>query len=296
MTYEVVDFRKPVHVPEDIGNMLSLWQASSREGIELRLNRYFANPIKMSVEPPKIVTGTELREMDRESYLYQIDIVDAGPTLLVIAKNVALALIGEMLGDAVEELPEVRPITDIEKTCLDFIMDEFSQGLRDNQKLKPTRTLRFEGQVELGSLHKQFPENTNSTDVGFNVRFTSGEFPLRWILPPDVTLDVIASQATDDSSSEEARQKLEQAARHIQTELRVSLGSASLKISRLASLEPGDVIVLDQQIDDPLNASLDGINVFQGWPGRVGQQQAFQVEQVVGQTDTVGATDGESAS
>jgi len=48
-----------------------------------------------------------------------------------------------------------------------------------------------------------------------------------------------------------------------------------------AGLQPGDVIVLDQTVDQPLRASVGQRELFAGSPGTRGKRLAFQVSGVV---------------
>lgn len=284
MTYDVVDFRKPTHVPEDIGNMLSVWQNSAREAIELRLGRSVSNQIKIGLLPPTTLTGSGLRELDQASVIYRVDVADTGPTLIVFFRPLALTLVSEMLGDAVEEQPEDRPLTDIENTCMDFLVEEFKSALDASQRLSPARRLSIIGQANLGELHTQFPERMTNTEVGFQVDLPSGTESIRWILPQEVTLDMVTSFAGTDAASSEARQALEQSVLGTTAELSIALGSTHLKISQLAKLAPGDVVVLNQPLNEPLCATLGGEQLFSGWAGRIGRQQAFQISDLTGST------------
>ena len=69
--------------------------------------------------------------------------------------------------------------------------------------------------------------------------------------------------------------------RQIPMQLIVRLGSANLHVSDLLNLQPGDVVVLDQRVNEPLDAEVSDTPIFRGWPGRVGTKQAFQVSDVI---------------
>jgi|GEM_PF-4341926 len=73
---------------------------------------------------------------------------------------------------------------------------------------------------------------------------------------------------------------------HSRLEVRVHLGKIRLGVNQLSRLKPGDCLVLDQPINEPLAASIGGTIPGQVWPGRVGQQVAIQWEALAGQTET----------
>src|SRR5208337_4009872 len=73
------------------------------------------------------------------------------------------------------------------------------------------------------------------------------------------------------------RQQLESLARDMSTQLTVRLGGVQLTAPQLAELRVGDLVVLNQKTTEPLRAMISGQTRFFGWPGRVGNRQAFEV-------------------
>ena len=63
--------------------------------------------------------------------------------------------------------------------------------------------------------------------------------------------------------------------------VRTMLGSARVPASDLANLEPGDVIVLDREVDEPLRVLIGNCERFAGAPGTRGKRMALQIEGLV---------------
>ena len=63
--------------------------------------------------------------------------------------------------------------------------------------------------------------------------------------------------------------------------LRARLGSTRLPAVDIARLEPGDVIVLDQTVDEPLRACVGRRELFAGSPGTRGKRLAFRVSGLI---------------
>jgi flagellar motor switch protein FliM len=74
---------------------------------------------------------------------------------------------------------------------------------------------------------------------------------------------------------------LEQTIHQIPMQVVVHLGKANVHVSDLMHLQPGDIVILDQRVSDPLSAEVGELTKFLGWPGRVGTRQAFQVTEMV---------------
>jgi flagellar motor switch protein FliM len=58
------------------------------------------------------------------------------------------------------------------------------------------------------------------------------------------------------------------------------LGRVDLKMSSVANLKSGDILKLDQKIDEPLAVEIDDKELFRCWPGRVGKQQGLEIVSV----------------
>ncbi|MCZ2108992.1 MAG: FliM/FliN family flagellar motor switch protein [Dehalococcoidia bacterium] len=60
--------------------------------------------------------------------------------------------------------------------------------------------------------------------------------------------------------------------------VRTMLGAARVAASDLAQLEPGDVIVLDREVGEPLRVLIGNCERFAGSPGTRGKRMALQIE------------------
>ena len=72
---------------------------------------------------------------------------------------------------------------------------------------------------------------------------------------------------------------------HLQSRLRrtpvemiVDLGRTSLSVKDFLNLREGDIIVLDKDFNMALTASIEGINVYEGYAGRYKNKKVFKVE------------------
>ena len=201
MNYPVVDFRKPGRVSEDIGQMLTQWQQESREAIELRFSRFLPPSLRVEVPPPEPIMGDDLRACAEAGIVYRVDVVDyATPTLLLLDKKLAIAIVDEMLG-TVENQEETEPkgetvertLTEIELTCLDFLMEELRASIEVSQKLIPARNMTVAGRTRLKELYSEFPANVANSSVAYRLHLPCGEGLIRWVLPQAVTLDMAAA-------------------------------------------------------------------------------------------------------
>lgn len=76
----------------------------------------------------------------------------------------------------------------------------------------------------------------------------------------------------------DAPRKLETLVRDLPVEAAVELGTVELSLAQLAALAPGDLLILNQRVCEPLTVRVDNRAKFRGWPGRVGPRQSLQIE------------------
>ena len=60
-------------------------------------------------------------------------------------------------------------------------------------------------------------------------------------------------------------------------ELLVRFGRSQITGRQLMSLKPGDIIMLENDVDALLEAEVQGVRKFQGIPGLVKSNKAFQI-------------------
>ena len=85
--------------------------------------------------------------------------------------------------------------------------------------------------------------------------------------------------------SDEEREQYEHSLKALDVDMRAELGQASLNLTDLMNLEEGDVILLNQRKDMPINIYVGDQPKFQAAPGRAGNYRALRVMRVLN-TDT----------
>jgi flagellar motor switch protein FliM len=112
-----------------------------------------------------------------------------------------------------------------------------------------------------------------------------GNSGLLTICYPYVTLepimkDLIGNTWVDQSKKgdyEESRQLNLTNLREVNTDIAALLGTATLTVRDFMSLKVGDVVQLDQRIEEPLEIYVRGRRKFLARPGIVGKKIGFQV-------------------
>jgi len=186
-----------------------------------------------------------------------------------------------MLCEELSELPTYRQLSDVELSLMELAMSELARAMTDSQPVAPPLVCEFVGPRRTQELTREFNEQDPIAVADFEVLTPAGKSTCLWIMPQRTVLTMmthIGEQRQQDVGSANDLQSL---VRQIPMQLIVRLGSANLHVSDLLNLQPGDVVVLDQRVNEPLDAEVSDTPIFRGWPGRVGTKQAFQVSDVI---------------
>ena len=277
------DFNKPGGLSADLDHCWDSWISAFASDFQEKWLVQTSSEVTLTTGPiislPFDVAKTRIPKL---TVGYEIAIGrPAVSTLLIMERALSVALILQMLGEAVEEYPEDRELSLIEHTLYEILIRKITTSLSEAWQQKDVL------QTELGSMDLA-PIRSRKYDPKAAILFATIEITIceqtkevYWLLPQTEIEELLSVEDVPvTESSDSAKTLIQERARDIPVDVSVLLGNATLRVSQLADLEPGDVIVLDQKVSDPLPLRVADINKFFGWLGRTGNRQAFKVSEV----------------
>ncbi|MBI2765262.1 MAG: FliM/FliN family flagellar motor switch protein [Chloroflexi bacterium] len=286
------DFRHPEKLSKEQLRGLQIIQ----QGVASSLSASFSSRLRSPVE-------SRLSAMERgiyEEYVTQIGtqaiviIIDMSPlTGYAVASfglDVAFGIIDRLLGGkGKRHLRSLdRDLTDIELALVRHIGIDIARSLVEPwarvTDLTPDVTdLAIGPQV----MHV-IPPSEFVITAWYEIRFaeqTGGVslcFPLTVLeqILPKLTGQSLFDSRPGRTLSHDARVKREQLM-PMTIPVRAVLGTASIPANDVAELKPGDVIVLDRDVDDPVRVFVGNCERFAGSPGTHGRHLALQLSGVV---------------
>ena len=286
------DFRHPEKLSKEQIRGLQIIQ----QGVAGTLAAAFSGRLRVPVE-------ARLSALERgiyEEYVAQIGaasvviIIDMSPLqgygVAAFGIDVAFAIIDRLLGGRGKRTSRSlnRELTDIELALIRHVGLDICRSLVEPwarvTELTPDVTdLALGPQV----LHVVPPSEFVIT-AWYEVRFAEQTGGISVCFPLTV-LEQILPKLTGQSIFENRpnRHQKQQAKVHdgqllpMSVRLRAFLGNARVPASDLAHLEAGDVIVLNQEVEDPLRVQVGNCERFAGFPGTRGKRVALQVSGVV---------------
>jgi flagellar motor switch protein FliM len=194
-----------------------------------------------------------------------------------VPRPLALALVGGMLGEAIETIPEDRTLTDVETSLVELAIQEWTESLIDSQPCSKPLRCRYAGWRRFQDLTRAFPVQEPVVVVRFELSGSFGSATISWLLSQPAVLQFFSHVSECRAAARSAANGLQDVARRIPVQVVIRLGRANVHVADLMNLQPGDILVLDQRVTEPLAAEISGTLKFRGWPGRIGTRQAFQI-------------------
>lgn len=273
------DFTKPPQLPPGIRSRLRPWLN--------RAHSLFAElmlPLGISVESRWLDCNTGWPLDTLENWIgkplsFRVFINEA-PSIIALPNRLAQALAGAMLGEKVSSEADERLLSSTESRLCDLVIATFLNGLREAWIDEAAVLLEMRGMEPNLRRSKIFRPNDPLVLCRSSLKVGESEHLWTWLIRLDSLNGLFDEEAvaTTQVPSESVKRQMESLVRSMTVPLVVKLGSVRLSTPQLSELQVGDLVVLDQSTSEPLKASVSGEAAFVGWPGCVGNKQAFQVE------------------
>lgn len=280
MTPAAFDFRKPP--PGELGRLASGWLTAAGRRASASWARLLPYPATLALGTVEVVAaGAALAALPEDAVAIPLtsDSDDDGTVLLMMRRPLLLALFAGLVGEIPAALPTDRDVTELELSLLDFLIRElFLDALE-----KGWPALSGPRFASRAAMPPQFAWTGSHSDLALFATLDAatpfGEHPV-YLLVPRTGLGARLGGAGAAPRAElpAPSAQMEALVREMAVELTVLLGRADLTMHDLAALRAGDVIVLDQKVNEPLDGLLAGTRKFRVWPGTVGDRAAVVID------------------
>ncbi|MDP4083044.1 MAG: flagellar motor switch protein FliM [Bacillota bacterium] len=207
-----------------------------------------------------------------------------GRILMEVNPNIAYAMLDRMLGGRGSSVNKIDNLTEIETK----IMSNTFERAIDNLKEAWTGLYEIDPLLTDFEVNPQFLQmvSPNETVVVISLNTVIGETSgMINICIPHVVLEPIIPKLSvhywmqvDKKEREPMKiAMMEKSIQKANVPIMVELGSSDISIQDFLMLDVGDVIELNQQIDQPLMIKIGGIPKFLGQAGKTNKKLAIQV-------------------
>jgi flagellar motor switch protein FliM len=276
----VFDFRKPP--PGELGRRASQWLTAACRRAVGPWSRTLPFPTELSltsVELTDVLSAFQTLPEDTVALPLNAVAPAEGTLVLALPRPVLLTILAGLVGEVPQALPADREPTDLEQSLLGFLAHElFIEPLVKSWPQEHPPQLQPGG---LTSPRRAWrgPLEDLILRARLSLKLPFGEYPVYLLIPRSGIGAVFAHGETSSAPPmAEESATIEEVVQAMPVDLTVVLGTAELSMEDVARLQTGDVVILRQKIDQPLDGLLSGMRKFRVWPGVIGQRAAVVID------------------
>ncbi|MCL1630876.1 flagellar motor switch protein FliM [Sporolactobacillus sp. CPB3-1] len=265
------------------------------------LTSYFSAQLRTYVQ----ISVASVDQLPYEEFIRSIpsatvlNVIEAPPLeghlIIEVNPNIAYAMLDRLLGGNGESMNKIENLTEIETDLMKGLFEGGLQALKDawssvEHEINPTL-------IELET-NPQFLQlvSPNETVIVISLSAMIGKSSgmINLCLPhvvlepviPKLSMHYWMNEKKNDVTTEEYK-ALKNSVEHSYIKVIANLGNSQITIGELLNLRAGDVIKLDQHLDQPIVVNIDGLPKFLAQPGRRQKQIAVQIIKNISEEDDV---------
>lgn len=279
MTIQPHDFSRPPSLHPDTRAKLAQWLTRANSALSEAMAGFGLHAEIRLDECSTAWPVPSLREWSEKAAAYRVKLAELSPLSIIALPNpLAQMMIAALMGEQLAEWPEERDFSPSEASVGEYLLSKILTSLIDSwisddqlqlTAVEPEPNLR---RTKVFKVKEPFIvcRSTVTTPIGGAAWC--------WMMPHGFLVELFGSVRGKESvSGMSARQQLEALARGMTTQVTIRLGGVQLSAPEVAGLRVGDLVVLNQKTTDPLRAMVSDRPRYLGWPGRVGNRQAFEI-------------------
>lgn len=287
---KVYDFKRALRFSKDQIRSLS----RIHENFARLLTTYFSAQLRTYVE----ISVTSVDQLPYEEFIRSIPSMTIlnvfepypleGRLLMEINPNVAYAMLDRLLGGKGTSINKVDKLTEIETR----IMTQLFQRTLDSFQEAWSSVIELDPVMQEIEVNPQFLQmvSPNETVVVISLSTTIAETSgmINLCLPHVVLEEVLPKLSVHYWMQEKKKLRepgeekaIEEKVREASLLLQAELGRSSISIEEFLHLNIGDVIELNQSINEPLVVMVGGESKYYAQPGKIKNQIAVQVTEII---------------
>jgi len=274
------DFKAPGRLASDVERALVDWHAQTCTLLNEGLQSLVGNTVTVTMGELDSGTAADiLKQTADPGYAASLKPGDAQvPSLVTFSGNMSATLVSGVLGDIGEDWKEFEPLTTVETSMLELLFGEVTRtvgmGWPELEPLPCTLD---------SCLYRPMRSRVYAPDAGLLQReliiaTPFGNQSAWWLLPVDRLTDIGMSSLDSLSDADVLPdERLPAIAATLPVDIVVQLGTTRISLPEMNELEVGDFLVLDQNVQQPVEAFLAGRLQWLGMPCRLGRHQGFEI-------------------
>ena len=276
MTPVPFDFRRPP--PGDLERQVAGWLSLACRRATATWTKLLSYPTELKPGPVDIISATgALRGLPEDALGMILSSPQHAPEtiLLTLRRPILLGLLAGLLGENPTELPVDRDPTEIEASLVSYLIKELFVDVLEHSWPAAEPLQLIPGKPSAPRASWSGPGTDMVLQATLTLSTPFGDHPILLILTRNGRWErlsrLLLPETTGGSST---REQIAALVTEMKVDLTVVLGTAELTMAEVARLKAGDLLILRQKVNDPLDGFVAGTRKFQIWPGAVGTRAA----------------------
>lgn len=203
-------------------------------------------------------------------------------TGLLVSENIdLLVLLLDVLGGATDG-PDNRQLTPIEIDLANLIFEATAASFGNGWVGLEALNVEVAQLEEEPCRSRMFSADEEVLISGLRVQLGEATAVIQMVLERDKTRTLLGVEQPIATEVDRAKTIASESVFQLEVEICAELGRTKVDMADLVAVEAGDILILDQCVDMPLNVLANGCQVFQAWPGKRANQIALQIESISG--------------
>lgn len=236
------------------------------------------------VSAEQLSYGEFLQRIPEVTYLVSMSLRPVGVSAAIeIDLPLAFPIIDLLLGGPGRAESSVREITEIEEQILETVVKVIGRELENTWRPVLEMLFVFDQRLRQSDISRLMPPNEKVLSLSFEVRMPEARGMLNVALPAAVS-NALLRKLTQQASYKKQRGTVDstsQIRRHIEHcifPMELLLPEVRIPVSKLLTLEPGDVLSLGCALSDTADLLVSGKQLFSAYPVRSRSRRAAQVD------------------
>ncbi|MEX0769784.1 MAG: FliM/FliN family flagellar motor switch protein [Balneolaceae bacterium] len=281
------DFKQPKLVSKEIIRaMRDIHDLYARH-----IKQIFSNVLNHSMEVvlldvEQVVFSEYLNEIDPPTSIFLFNIEELGDwAVLQIQPGFCIYCVERQSGGYKIDLDEKRILTRIEEKIIGRVID------RSLNELSHVWSTYISFKIE-NYIYESKPSNIRTISanspgivIRFAFKFDDYKVPFSICYPYGMLKDNLlggntlnlGKSNTVESLTSQQQKNYENDIKQVPAELRVQLGESKVPLRELIQLNEGDLIMLNQQIEEPLQIVVNNRDMMNGYPGTLNGKKAVKI-------------------
>jgi flagellar motor switch protein FliM len=276
--YHVYDFASSARVDRPLWLAFHNWMEKFAKLFVEHWSSISSTPIQAT---PLTIDAGEFETLqtrwNKPAYGVEVGFKEESTTgLLVIDRLELLRLLMDILGDSAGAELVDRELTSVETSLCEMIFEQTASVIGQSWPDQESLTFSLGETNNQPNRSRMFAFDKNLLTSGLLIQLPETTVQLQLLLAKDETVKLLGVDQQAKKLNPNNRVSQDKIA-ELCVQVSAGLGHSELGMSELVSIAVGDIIVLDQSVEDPVVIFANDEPIFSAWPGRIDKKQALKI-------------------